>query len=291
LSQLNSALRFVNQEMAKKEVGLTPEQADRLFAPIDLTPVQIVGSQAEGKSESEIQLAFGLVYVLLFLLYMGVIAYGNMVATEITAEKSSRVMELLVSSVSPLIQMFGKIIGICLLGLTQIVIFIAVGAINLASVAGSELFSGFNLNLSEINPMLFVYFLLFYLLGYLIYATTFAAVGSLVSRTEDVGQVIMPVTLLIVAAFILAMYGLSNPNAPFVVVMSFVPFFSPLLMFERIGMSSPAVWEILLSLGILVGSIFALGWLAAKIYRTGVLMYGKRPTFRELRKAMKAYDV
>ncbi|WP_199622718.1 ABC transporter permease [Paenibacillus alkalitolerans] len=291
LRELDTALRTVKQEMAKEEIGLTPEQADTLFAPIELVPVQLTDAKAEGKTESEIELAFVLVYALLFLLYVGVIGYGNLVATEITAEKSSRVMEVLVSSVSPLTQMFGKIIGICLLGLTQIVLFIAVGTVNIANAAGNEMLKELNLNLSQIDPMLLIYFLVFFLLGYLIYATVFAAVGSLVSRTEEVGPVIMPVTMLIIAAFMIAMYGLSNPNAPFVVAMSFIPFFSPLLMFLRIGMSSPAPWEIALSLAILISSVLALGWLAAKIYRTGVLLYGKRPSFRELRKAMRAYDV
>ncbi|MCI3927636.1 ABC transporter permease [Paenibacillus sp. TRM 82003] len=291
VGDLTGALQFVHQTIARESIGLTDEQASKLFAPVNIKPVQLTDA-AEGKSESEIQLAFGLVYVLLFLLYMGVIGYGNTVATSITAEKSSRVMELLISSVSPLTQMFGKIIGVCLLGLTQIALFIGVGAVNLTASQGSNpLLTNLNINLSEIDPMLIVYFFIFYFLGYFIYATVFAAVGSLVSRTEEVGQVIMPVTLLIVGAFLVAMYGLTNPNAPFIVTMSFVPFFSPLVMFLRIGLADPAWWEILLSIAISLGAIYVMGWIAAKIYRTGVLLYGKLPSWKELRKAMKAFDV
>lgn len=292
MGQLSSGLQYVNQMIARESVGLTDEQAAKLNAPVSVVPVQLAGGAGEGKSESEIQLAFGLVYVLLFLLYMGVIGYGNTVATSITAEKSSRVMELLVSSVSPLTQMFGKIIGICLLGMTQIALFIVVGALNLTLTKDSNpLFTELNINLADIDPLLLVYFLVFYLLGYLIYAAVFASVGSLVSRTEEVGQVIMPVTLIIVAAFMLAMYGLYNPNAPIVVALSFVPFFSPLLMFLRIGLGDPALWEILLSIGISAAGVYVMGWIAAKIYRTGVLLYGKLPSWKELRKAMKAFDV
>ncbi|WP_309123273.1 ABC transporter permease [Paenibacillus sp.] len=291
MGDLSSGLQYVNQALARESMGLSEEQVAKLSAPVSIVPVQLTDA-AEGKSESEIQLAFGLVYVLLFLLYMGVIGYGNMVATAITAEKSSRVMELLVSSSAPLTQMFGKIIGVCLLGLTQIALFITVGAANLTLSQGSNpLLTNLNINLSEVDPMLFVYFIIFYLLGYLIYAAVFAAVGSLVSRTEEVGQVIMPITLLIVGAFMVAMYGLTNPNAPFIVVMSFVPFFSPLVMFLRIGLADPAWWEIVLSIAISAAGVYAMGWLAAKIYRTGVLLYGKLPTWKELRKAMKAYDV
>jgi len=294
IGKLSDGLQFANQTIARQGIGLTDDQISKLFAPVALEPVQINNAATDGdggKTESEVMLAYILVYVLLFMLYIGVIGYGNTVATEITAEKSSRVMELLVSSVSPLTQMFGKIIGICLLGLTQIALFLAVGAANIALMGDAEFFSELNLNLSEIDPMLIVYFLIFYLLGYFIYATVFAAAGSLVSRTEEVAQVIMPVTLLIVVVFFIAFYGLQNPNAPIIVTLSYVPFFSPMLMFLRIGMSDPAVWEIWLSILLSVAGTYAMGWLAAKIYRTGVLMYGKLPSFKELRKAMKAYDM
>ncbi|HZG88465.1 ABC transporter permease [Paenibacillus sp.] len=290
VGDLAAALQAASQKAAKDGIGLTEEQAAKLFAPVDIAPVQLTSSD-EGKSSSEIQLAFGLVYVLLFLLYMGVIGYGNTVATSITAEKSSRVMELLVSSVSPLIQMFGKIIGISFVGLTQLLFFLAVGAANLTlSQNSNPLLTGLQLRLTDIDPMLLVYFVIFYFLGYFIYSTAFAAVGSLVSRTEEVGQVIMPVTLLIIGAFFVAMYGLTNATSPFIVVMSFVPFFSPLVMFLRIGLTDPAPWEIALSIAISAAAVFGMGWLAAKIYRTGVLMYGKLPSVRELRRAMKAFD-
>jgi ABC-2 type transport system permease protein len=145
--------------------------------------------------------------------------------------------------------------------------------------------------LSEIPFELLVYFIIFYIAGYFLYATVFAAIGSLVSRTEDVGQAIMPVTFVIVAGFMIAMYGLQQPNAPFVAIMAFVPFFAPLIMFLRIGLGDPAIWEIWLSIAILVAAIIGMGWLSAKIYRTGVLMYGKRPSWKELRRAMRAYKV
>lgn len=289
INDLSGALQFANQLIARENVGLTDEQAAKLFAPVQIEPVQLTGAAAGGKSESEIQLAYILVYALLILLYVGVVAYGNTVATEITAEKSSRVMELLVSSVSPLTQMFGKIIGICLLGLTQMLVLVTAGILNLAMGGHSSFFA--NLNLAEIDPMLIVYFFVFYLLGYFIYAALFAAAGSLVSRSEEVAQVITPVTFLIVFVFFLAMFGLMNPNAPLIVAMSYIPFFSPMLMFLRIGMTDPQPWEIILSIALSAAGIYAIGWMAAKIYRTGVLMYGKLPTWKELRKAMKAYDV
>lgn len=293
-SDLQMALGSVKTEMAVRDANLSTDVLNNLFSPVAIETVQISttgDAVGEGKSESQMALAFGLVYALLFMLYIGVIGYGNLVATEITAEKSSRVMEVLISSVSPLKQMFGKIIGVCMLGLTSIILYIAVGGANLVLPHNRELLDKLEINLNDLPIGLLFYFILFYLTGYLIYATIFAAVGSLVSRTEEVGQAIMPVTFVIIAAFMISMYGLQDPNATFVVVMSFIPFFSPLLMFLRIGMSDPALWEIWLSIGILFASILGMGWLAAKIYRTGVLMYGKRPSFKELRKAMKAFKV
>ena len=292
-NKLQTALQLIKTDVALQGAGLAAEQKANIQAPVSFETVQISTNDnaASGKTESQMVMSYALVYVMLFMLYIGVIGFGNMVAMEITAEKSSRVMEILITSVSPLKQMFGKIIGICLLALSQIALMIAVAAINLSLSGSSKLITELHLNWSDLQISLIVYFLIFYLLGFFIYATVFAAVGSLVSRTEEVGQAIMPVTLLIVAAFMIAMFGLNNPNAGFVVTMSFVPFFSPLIMFLRIGMSSPPIWQIWLSIAIQLASIGAMAWLAAKIYRTGVLMYGKRPSWRELRKAMRAYRV
>ncbi|WP_127588561.1 ABC transporter permease [Paenibacillus koleovorans] len=289
-SEIRTVLQSIKSEMVVKEIGLSSAQLAKLTAPVSLDYLQLQQG-SNGKSESEIAVAYMLVYVLLMLLYVGVLGFGNMVAMEITAEKSSRVMELLITSVSPLKQMFGKIVGICLLGLLQMVVFIGVGLANLAIPANRDKLKDFDLSLSGIDPMLIVYFILFYLLGYFIYSTLFAAVGSLVSRTEDIGQAIMPLTMLIVAGFMIAIFGLQNPNGSFVVAMSFVPFFTPLIMFLRIGMSDPALWEIWLAIGLTVVSIYLLSWLSAKIYRVGVLMYGKKPSFAEIRRAMKAFKV
>jgi ABC-2 type transport system permease protein len=288
--KLKSVLQAIKAEIVVKDMGLTAEQRVKLNASVSIQTVQIQEGTS-GKTESQMVLAYVLVYALLFLLYMTVIGYGNMVATEITAEKSSRVMEVLITSVSPLKQMFGKIIGICLLGLVQIAVFVVVGAANLVVPQNMDKLKSLNIDLGDVQLSLFGYFLIFYLLGYFIYATIFAAVGSLVSRTEEVGQAIMPVMFLIIAGFMIAMFGLQNPNAPFIVAMSFVPFFSPLIMFLRIGMSDPALWEIWLSIAVTAATMLALGWLAAKIYRVGVLLYGKRPSFKELRKAMRAFKV
>ena len=292
-SRIQSILTNIKTEMVLQDLQLTDAQKQQLFAPIKIETEQIsVGGGGDvTRSESEMVMAYGLVYVLMIMLFMAIMITGQMIASEITNEKSSRVMEILVTSVAPLKQMFGKIIGMFLLGLSQILFYVAVGAINLNLPHNKQAFGNLNINLMDVDPKLIAYFIIFYLMGYFLYATLFAGVGSIVSRTEDLGQAVMPITILTLAAFYIGIFGLNNPTSPFIIAMSYVPFFTPLIMFLRIGMADPAWWEIALSIVLLGVSIFVFGWLAAKIYRTGVLMYGKRPSFKELRKAMKAFKV
>lgn len=295
-NKLQSGLQYVKNEDAAK--GLPAATLQKLMAPVVIDNVQIsttdggAGSVGKnGKSAEEVVIATGMVYVLVIVLFMGVMITGQLIATEITAEKSSRVMEVLITSVSPLKQMFGKIVGMLIVGLSQILLIAGVAVINLTLPHNIDTLKNLNIDLGAIDPLLIVFAVIFYLLGYFLYSTLYAAVGSIVSRTEDLGQAVMPLTLFSLAGFYLAIFGLTTPNATYVVISSFIPFFSPFLMFMRIGLTDPAWWEVALSLAILCGTIFGLGWLSAKIYRTGVLMYGKRPTMKELRKAMKAYKV
>ncbi|MDF2927162.1 MAG: ABC-type Na+ efflux pump, permease component [Paenibacillaceae bacterium] len=294
--KLQTGLQSVKSEALAKE--LSPEILARITAPVVIGNVQISTTQggvgsvgSEGKTEEEFGMATVMVYVLIIVLFLGVMITGQLIATEITAEKSSRVMEVLITSVSPMNQMFGKIIGMLLVGLSQIVLIVAAAVGNLLLPHNIGALKDLDINLGSIDPVLLVYGIVFYLLGYFLYATVYAAVGSIVSRTEDLGQAVMPITLISLAGFYLAIFGIMTPDARYITVTSFIPFFTPFLMFMRIGLTDPSIWEVVLSLLILCASIFGMGWLSAKIYRTGVLMYGKRPSLKELRKAMKAYKV
>lgn len=293
-SILRNVLTHIKTELAIQDLNISEEQRDRLFAPIHIESVQIsLASDPEPseKTEMEMVVTFALIYILIILFFMATMISGQLVASEITAEKSSRVMEILVTSVAPLKQMFGKIIGMFLLSVSQIVLFVVVFLANLVFPHNRELLSDFEINLSDVDPSLIVYFLLFYLLGYFLYATIFAAIGSIVSRTEDLGQAMTPITFLTLAVFYVGIFGINSPTSTFMTVTSFIPFFTPITMFIRIGMADPAFWEIALSFILLGATIFFMGWISAKIYRTGVLMYGKRPTIKEIRKAMKAFKV
>jgi ABC-2 type transport system permease protein len=282
---LERALQQMKMVLAASQINLTLEQLTKLNEPIQFDKVAL---EKDAKTEEELNQARGLVYVLLFIIYFSVILYANMIAMEVATEKSSRVMEILISSVSPVKQMFAKILGIGLLSLTQLAAQILIGYFsvkqNLSTLEGGffEVF-GFN----NLPVMTIIYAVIFFILGYFLYATLAAFLGSLVSRIEDVQQMITPMTMLVVAGFMLAMFGLGNPEASFVKITSFIPFFSPMLMFLRVGMLSIPVWEVALSIFILVGTIVLLGIFGAKVYRGGVLMYGKSNSFRDVKKALQ----
>lgn len=294
-TSLQAALQSVKAEYITKGT-LSDEQIAALTAPVQIEAMkQTAGGESTGtgaeKDAHPATINYVIVYVLIILFFMTIMMTGNMIAAEVTAEKSSRIMEILITSVSPMAQMFGKIIGMFLIGLFQIVIFAAVIAINVSLPHNSSVLTDFNLDLSQINVEVLVFGLIFYILGYFLYATLFAAVGSLVSRTEELGQAIMPITMLSLASFYIGIFSLSAPDSLLIRISNFVPFFSPVTMIVRVGVGDTPMWEILLSLAILIVAILFFGWLSAKIYRTGVLLYGKRPTFKELRKAMKAYKI
>jgi ABC-2 type transport system permease protein len=295
-SSIQSGLQAIRQAAVLQDAGLTDAQMSLLNSPIQIDTVQIsategAGNVGEGKTPEQQAMNMWLVYFIVILLFMAIIITGQLIASEITAEKSSRVMELLITSVSPLKQMFGKITGMFLVGIIQISIYVLVIIINVNLPHNNKLLGKWNINFGDIDPALLLYSLLFYFTGYFLFATLFAAVGSIVSRTEDLGQAVLPITMTSLAGFYITIFSISSPDSMLVKVTSFIPFFSPYVMLLRLGLTDPPVWEVLTSIGILIVTIYISVWISARIYRTGVLMYGKRPSFKELRKAMQAYKM
>ncbi|WP_019913825.1 ABC transporter permease [Paenibacillus sp. HW567] len=290
---LQNALQQVNTQLIVGD-KLTQEQVAAMFAPVSIGTQQITTDGTAGADMPEKPkpiINYVIVYALLFLFFMSIMMTGNMISAEVTSEKSSRIMEILITSASPLTQMFGKVIGIFLVGLLQIAIITASVAVNLMLPHNASILSDFNLDLGQLNVGILAYGLILYILGYFLYALMYAAVGSIVSRTEDLGQALMPVLMLGLVSFYIPMFSISAPDTMLIKVASYIPFTSPLSMLLRIGVGEVAFWEIAVSLVILLVTTFVMGWLAAKIYRTGVLMYGKRPSIKEIRKAMKAYKI
>src|SRR5699024_1166543 len=282
--KIEQQLQKVRDAMATEQAGTDQATPQNVNTPVTL---QTKALDKDAKSYEELTQARGIVYIMLFVLYIAVIMYGSMIATDVATEKSSRVMELLVSSAPPVTHMFAKIIGIALLGLTQVILVVGVGYALIVSKQG-ELTEGFfsYFGIQNTSPALFIYAIIFFLLGYLLYATLAAMLGSLVSRVEDVQQLILPMTFLIMIAFFIAMFGLNMPESKLVIISSYIPFFSLMLMFLRVGMIDVPVWEVALSIGILVASIIVLAILGAKVYKGGVLMYGRTSSLKDLKKAM-----
>ncbi|ANS76846.1 ABC transporter permease [Paenibacillus yonginensis] len=295
-ASLQSALQTVKMQTIAGG-SLSDSQLAELASPVQLNAekagsANTAGGDQDGKSSDSAKVAnYIYVYVLIILFLMINTTTGSMIASEVTAEKSSRIMEILITSVSPLVQMFGKIIAMFLLGLMQIVFFAVVVVANISMPHNREAIKGLGVDISQISADVFLYGLVFYILGYFLYATLFAAIGSLVSRTEELGQAIMPITLLLMVSFYIGIFSIATPNTMLIKIASFIPFTSPISMLVRVGVGEVATWEIAVSLVILLIATFFFGWLSAKIYRTGVLLYGKRPSLKELGKAMRAYKM
>lgn len=219
-------------------------------------------------------------------------------------EKTNRIVEVMISSIRPFELMMGKIIGIALVGLTQFIIWIifsgiAVSVISFffapsvmeqveaSSAAGQTEVAGMNVGmllqaLRDTNFLLIIPVFVFYFLGgYLLYASLFAAVGSAVDADTDTQQFMLPVTLPLVFSIAIGQMALNNPDGPMAVIFSMIPFTSPIVMMARIA-GEISIWEVLLSMILLVAGFIFTTWLASRIYRTGILMYGKKVTYREL---------
>ncbi|WP_164669583.1 ABC transporter permease [Virgibacillus doumboii] len=284
-SAIQQQLQQLKVAAATEQAGIDQATITEIYSPVTFNRVAL---DDDAKTSEELSQARGIVYVMLFLLYITVITYGTMIANDVATEKSSRVMEILISSASPVTHMFAKIIGIALLGLTQVGLIIGVGYALIVSKQ-DELTGGIfqYFGIQDTSASVYVYAIVFFLLGYLLYATLAAMLGSLVSRIEDVQQMIMPMIFLVMIAFFIAMFGLESPDSTLVVVTSYIPFFSPMLMFLRVGMLDIPIWEVALSMGILVATILLFAAIGARVYRGGVLMYGRSTSLKDFKKAIE----
>jgi ABC-2 type transport system permease protein len=271
--QLDHAILL--QELAQR--GVSSTQADALLKPVKLETIRV---EAGRETKSNGQAMFFAVFAMVMLLYTAVIFYGVSVMRAVLEEKNSRVMEVLLSSATSTELMAGKLIGVGAVGLTQIGIWIVMAAVYAfpalaASVSTGEI---------RIPPLTLAAFALFFLLGYLLYSSVYAAIGAVITSEQE-GQQLQFIILLplIISVFMMGPV-MRAPDAPIAVWTSMVPFFSPVLMYLRIAVQTPPLWQIALSLLLLVATIAGFLFLCARIYRIGILMYGKRPTLPEILK-------
>ncbi|MFP7278005.1 ABC transporter permease [Exiguobacterium indicum] len=276
-TRVATVVKQVRDQAVITDAEIDPNVLASLAEPV---PVKQELTSTGGKSEDELFAASALVYVLLFLMYFTIAIYGGMIVTEIANEKSSRVMELLISAASPIQHMLAKILSIATVSLVQLSILVGVGYY---SAQNSSLFD--QLSLDSLSARTIIYLFVFFLLGYFLYATLLAALGSLVSRVEDAQQVTLPVILLIVAAFMISMFSLNAPTNQAVVVLSFVPFFTPMVMFLRVMLTDVPLWQVSISLILMLISISLALFVGTKFYRGGVLFYGSNP-LKQLRRIL-----
>ena len=275
----NTVLQEVYRINAMVQNGLTPEQAGEIMS------VQIEsGTETLGKDQMQ---NFFYTYIMIFALYMVILLYGQMVATNVATEKSSRAMEVLVTSAKPTSMMFGKVLASCIAGFSQLVLVFGT-AILLYNVNKEALSNPLIASIFDIPIELFIYLIVFFVLGFLIYAFMFGAIGSTASKLEDINTSVMPITFLFIIAFMVVMFSMSSGSVDntAMLVCSYIPFTSPMAMFTRICMSTVAWYEIAISIAILIGSTIGIGVLSAKIYRVGVLLYGMPPKFSTIMKTV-----
>ena len=260
--------------------GVSGTQADELLKPVKLQTIRVEGGKETKANDSGM---FFAVFAMVMLLYTAVIFYGVSVMRAVLEEKNSRVMEVLLSSATSTELMAGKLIGVGAVGLTQIVIWIVMaGVYALPALAASA-----STGEIRIAPLTLAAFALFFLLGYLLFSSIYAAIGAVITSEQEGQQMQFIIVLpLIISVFMMGPV-MRAPDAPVAVWSSMVPFFSPVLMYLRIAVQPPPVWQIALSLALLVGTIAGILVLCARIYRIGILMYGKRPTLPEILKWLK----
>ena len=223
-------------------------------------------------------------FVLIYALYMAITFYGSHVMNSVVTEKTSRAMEVLATSVKPNALLFGKIISTSLAGLIQIAAIIIEAFICVKISSANNPSFPVNQIISNIPTQILVYMLIFFLLGFLIYSFLYGAFASTVSKIDELSSAVMPVQIIIIFTFFVTMSAINSGNAdtPFNVFLSYFPFTAPMMMFTRAIISNVSTLEIILSILVLIVSTYFIGWLSARIYRVGILMYGEKPNFIKL---------
>jgi ABC-2 type transport system permease protein len=277
--------RFLQQALSRAvsqqrlvEANINVRTVQALSEPVELETIG-VGARDRKRDSGE---AFALVFGVGFIMYLTILLYGQVILGAVIEEKETRIAEILFSSAKPFTIMLGKLIGVFFVALTQLTIwalaFVAFTFIGVQLLAQR----GMPVHIPSIPPSYFFYFALFFLMGYFIYSTIYALVGSMVTTAQEGGQLAMPIILLLVIGFYLFLPVSRSPDSQFAFWVSMIPFFSPITMPVRIVSQTPPFWEIALSLLIGFGSIASLTWVAGRIYRVGMLMSGKRASIPEV---------
>jgi ABC-2 type transport system permease protein len=266
----------VMREQLARE-GLDYDHVTKLTQGISL---EVLKSTGTGSMEERSFLGeWGLVFVFVMILYMALLTWGISIQRSIIEEKGSRIIEVLLSSLNPMDIFIGKIVGLGLVGFTQLVIWLVVGvSVGFYTYfAAAEYFSYIN-----VHPSVLVYFVLYFVFGFLLYASVFTVVGAICTTEQDAQQLQGLVTIPMIVPILVLMLIIQSPNSPLAVVLSLIPFFTPMLMLGRIVVLQPPAWQIALSFVLMVVSIYLAILFSSRVFRIGILMYGKRPGLKEI---------
>lgn len=270
--------RAVNDVLVGRRMvaaGLDPARVRELTHGLDLRKIRV---SAAGERE-ERGTALLMPVVMMMILYVGILMWGQQIMTSVIEEKNNRVVEVMAAGVAPTTLLAGKLLGVGAAGLTQFLVWsLSLVALSLGG-AGASIGE---FPIPEVTPLLLVSFVLFFVLGFTLYAALYAAVGSAVNTVQEAQNLLFPVMLPLIAAAVFFPTVLEAPDGPLALTLSLVPFFSPLIMFMRVAVQTPPLWQVALSMLLLVLAILGVLWASARVYRIGILMYGKRPTFPEL---------
>ncbi len=281
LKAINEALNSVVIEKRLRGEGLDPQKIAQYIRRVRLKTIKV----SKRGEEEETGGTFIYSYLLVIILYMTLFFYGAIIMRGVIEEKNSRVVEIVLSSLRPFQLMSGKMLGIAAVGFTQYAIW-AIFGFSVSRYSKNLISSVFpaasEFKLPTIPPYIFIYFVLFFILGYFLYGTVYAAIGSMVNSEKEAQQLLFPVTMFLIVPILLMMFVIRSPNSSLSIVLSLIPFFAPILMLLRICVLLPPLIQIAGSIVILLLTIFLMLWLTAKIYRVGILMYGKRPSFQEI---------
>jgi ABC-2 type transport system permease protein len=260
------------------KLGLKESDIDVVSKGVSLN---VLRATNDPKKEGSGLSALFMSLILVVFMYSALIMYGMYVLRGVLEEKTNRIVEVIVASVKPFELMAGKILGIGAVGLTQLLIWTLFGLVASAPQLAVALSISRDV-LPRVSGMTLVFFPIFFVLGYFLYATLYAGIGSMFNSDEDAQQMAMIPVMLIVVSFAMFNVVLRNPNGTLALVLSLIPFFAPILMFLRIAIETPPAWQIALSIAIMIGTTVLMTWIVGKIYRVGILMYGKKPTLPEI---------
>jgi ABC-2 type transport system permease protein len=289
---LQRAFREERLERADVPANVRKIYSDRVHLNSRKLTKEGQGTETHTDFLSGIGLAMGII------IFMSLFGYGGLLVRSVIEEKTSRIVEVIASSVKPVELLIGKMAGIAALGITQIIFWIAaflVFSTAAGSIAGlfmhmpavtgaAGAFNPTNLQIPAIDPMIFIYFLLFFLLGYLLYSTFFAAIGAAVDSRTDTQQFMFPIMLPIIIAYFIMFQTIQHPDSSLSVIGSLIPFFSPIVMITRIAITNVPFWQIALSMFLIILTFSGTMWVCTKIYRVGILSYGKSAGYKELLK-------